>query len=97
MTPAPPSGSGSAGGSVKVTRSGGFAGIRQTGELALGEDPRTSEVESLLGRIDFAGLAAHRPAPDRFVYTFHVRGEETVVGEQDLTSDLRKLATLLLP
>ena len=85
------------GGTVAVTRSGGFAGIRRTGELALGDDPRTPEVESLIGRIDFGALAAPTPQPDRFVYTFNVQGREVVVGEQDLTPDLHQLATLLLP
>jgi Zn-dependent metalloprotease len=82
---------------VVVTRSGGFAGVRQSGELTLGDDPRTPEVESLIGRIDFRGLAPYRPQPDRFVYTFAVDEDEVVVGEQDLTPDLHHLATLLLP
>jgi Zn-dependent metalloprotease len=94
-TPTPtPSG---AAGVVGVTRSGGFAGVPRTGELTLGDDPRTPEVESLLGRIDLRSLATGEPQPDRFVYTFHVHGEVVVVGEQDLTPDLHQLASLLLP
>jgi Thermolysin metallopeptidase, alpha-helical domain/Thermolysin metallopeptidase, catalytic domain len=85
------------GGVVAVTRSGGFAGIRQTGEVILGEDPRTPEVQSLLGRIDLGSVAAPEPQPDRFVYTFSVHGREVVVAEQDLTPDLHQLARLLLP
>ncbi len=81
---------------VAVTRSGGFAGVRQSGEIALGDDPRTPEVESLIDRIDFRGVTAGRPQPDRFVYTFEVRGEQVVLGEQDLTPELQRLATLLL-
>jgi Zn-dependent metalloprotease len=83
--------------SVSVTRTGGFAGVRRTGELVLGDDPRTPEVESLLGRIDLRAVAPHSPQPDRFVYTFNLRGEEVVVGEPDLTPDLQQLATLILP
>ena len=82
---------------VRVTRTGGLAGMQLSGEVALGDDPRTPEVESLLGRIDFAAVAAHQPQPDRFVFTFDVDGRQTVVGEQDLDPDLRQLATLLLP
>jgi Thermolysin metallopeptidase, alpha-helical domain/Thermolysin metallopeptidase, catalytic domain len=94
---AAPAPSGSAGaGTVRVTRSGGFAGIRQTGELTLGDDPRTPEVESLLGRIDVAMVAPPMPAPDRFVYTFDLGGQEVIVGEQDLTPDLHQLAQVLL-
>ena len=81
---------------MTVTRSGGFAGVRQSGEIALGDDPRTPEVESLIDRIDFRGVTAGEPQPDRFVYTFEVRGEQVVVGEQDLTPELHRLARLLL-
>ena len=81
---------------VAVVRSGGFAGVRQAAELTLGDDPRTPEVESLLGRIDLRGLAPHRPQPDRFVYSFELDGEQVVVGEQDLTPDLDQLARILL-
>jgi len=83
-------------GRVAVTRTGGFAGIRKHGELTLGEDPRTSEVESLLGRIDLSALPAHDPKPDRFVYTFNVAGTEAVVREQDLTPELHQLSRLVL-
>ena len=83
-------------GVVTVTRSGGFAGIRQSGELTLGEDPRTPEVQSLLGRIDFSSVTSTSPQPDRFVYIFNLGGQEVVVGEQDLTPDLNELATVLL-
>ncbi len=84
-------------GSVSVTRSGGVAGIRRTGEVVLGEDPRSSEVASLLERIDFSAATAHRPRPDRFVFTFSVDGRVTVVGEHDLTPELRQLTDLVLP
>ncbi len=94
---APAPGPGKAPGTVTVTRSGGIAGIRQTGEVTLGDDPRTQEIRSLINRIDFAAATVHQPAPDRFVFTFNVDGRETVVGEQDLTSDQRQLATLVLP
>jgi Zn-dependent metalloprotease len=82
---------------VAVTRTGGFAGVRQTGELTLGDDPRTPEVESLLDRIDVRSLAPHRPQPDRFVYSFDLGGDQVTIGEQDLTDDLRQLVSLLLP
>jgi len=83
-------------GKVAVTRTGGFAGMRRHAELTLGEDPRTPEVKSLLDRIDLSALPSHQPQPDRFVYTFHVAGKETVVGEQDLTPELHQLSRLLL-
>ena len=91
-----PSSAPAAGGRVAVTRSGGFAGVRQRAELTLGDDPRTPQVESLIERIDFTALGPHRPAPDRFVYTFEFDHEEVVVGEQDLTPDLHDLCRLLL-
>jgi hypothetical protein len=94
--PTPPASSVPAG-VVAVTRSGGVAGIRKSGELTLGDDPRTPEVESLIGRIDFGTVAASDPQPDRYVYTFDVSGQQVVVGEPDLTPELQQLARLVLP
>ena len=79
-----------------VTRSGGFAGIRRSGEVVLGDDPRTPEVESLLGRIDFGSGAAPAPQPDRFVYTFDstARRRRRRAGPHPRP---RQLAMLVLP
>jgi hypothetical protein len=84
-------------GAVVVTRSGGFAGLRQSGEVRLGEDPRTDEVLGLLSGIDPHRLQASRPQPDRYVYAFRFSGQEIVVNEQDLTPELYRLARLVLP
>ena len=51
----------------------------------------------VISRIDFGSVAGSVPQPDRFVYTFHVQGQEVIVGEHDLTPDLQQLARLLLP
>jgi hypothetical protein len=83
-------------GLVAVTRSGGLAGMQTSGAVRLGDDPRTAEVEQLLGRIDFRAVRGSQPQPDRFVYVFSVCGEELVVGEQDLTPDLERLALVVL-
>ncbi len=94
--PAPGPGAGAADGVVEVRRSGGFAGLQKTGAVRLGEDPRTEEVEELLGRIDLRALGGSQPQPDRFVYVISVRGEEFTVGEQDLTGDLERLVVVVL-
>jgi hypothetical protein len=81
---------------VAVRRTGGFAGLQQAGEVQLGEDPRTPEVESLIDRIDLRSVLPSVPQPDRFVYVFVVRGEEVTVNEQDLTPEMHQLARLVL-
>jgi hypothetical protein len=81
---------------VSVSRTGGFAGLKLYGEVRLGPDPRTGEVEQLLGRIDFGRVRGGTPQPDRFVYAFSVHGREVVVPEQHLTPELARLATLVL-
>jgi len=93
--PVPPEAA-SPSGKVAVTRSGGVANLRVSGKVILGDDPRTREVETLIGRIDFRAVAGSSPQPDRFVYTFHVPGLEVVVGEPDLTPELQQLVRLLL-
>jgi hypothetical protein len=93
--PATPDGA-PAGGVVAVTRSGGFAGLRQSGEVRLGEDPRSERVARLLDRVDLTAVSPSAPEPDRFVYEFRARGQRVVIGEQDLTADLEELARLVL-
>ena len=87
---------GGSGDLVVVTRSGGIVGRVQQAEVRLGEDPRTADLERLLSRIDLTSVAASRPQPDRYVYTFEVGDRQVVLGEQDLTPDLAELAHLLL-
>jgi hypothetical protein len=86
----------SAGAVVAVTRSGGFAGIRRSGEVRLGDDPRTPEVEQLLAGIDLHGLRQSPPVMDGFVYAFRVGDELAVLNELDLTPELQQLARLVL-
>ena len=83
---------------VQVTRSGGFAGRRVSGAVDLtASDLRASDVRDLVDRIDFSQLRLGMPQPDRYVYEFRTpTGERAVVQEQDLTDDLRRLASLVL-
>ncbi|MEX2289080.1 MAG: protealysin inhibitor emfourin [Mycobacteriales bacterium] len=81
---------------VAVRRTGGFAGTAFSGELHLGDDPRTPEVEQLLHRIDLDRLGSEQSQPDRFVYSFWLRGREVTVTEQALTPELSRLVHLLL-
>jgi hypothetical protein len=94
-----PAGGPGAGGSrrVSVRRTGGFAGLRATGELDLdGEDPRAPEVAALVDRVDLAAVASGDPHPDRYVYTFDLCGSCATVPEQHLTADLQRLVDLVL-
>jgi hypothetical protein len=81
---------------VVVVRSGGFAGLTQEGQVRLGDDPRSPEVERLLGGIDLHGVRASGPVPDGYVYEFRVDDEQVTLGEQDLTPELSALAHLVL-
>jgi hypothetical protein len=85
---------------VSVLRTGGFAGLRTSAELDLdADDPRAPEVADLLGRVDLAAAAPPPdlpPQPDRYLYSFDLLGSRATVPEQHLTTDLRRLADLLL-
>ena len=94
--PGSPGGSAEAVPVVTVRRSGGFAGMTRTGEVRLGEDPRSSEVEELLDRIDPDQVRSDQNQPDRYMYSFWLRGREVTVAEQALTPELSRLAHLLL-
>ncbi len=86
---------------VEVRRSGGFAGQRVTGRVDLesGADARAGEVSSLVRRTrgrELTGQQRSQDQPDRFVYAFVVDGSETVVPEQNMSEDLRRLAAVVL-
>jgi hypothetical protein len=82
---------------VRVRRTGGFAGLAAYGEVDLeADDPLRDEVRSLVARIDLSGVRAEPPRPDMYVYDFDLLGSRAVVPEQHLTSELRRLADLVL-
>jgi hypothetical protein len=98
--PAPGSEAGPLGnpaGVVRVRRTGGFAGLSTDGEVDLEtDDPLRDEVRSLVERIDLSAVQAEPPRPDMYVYDFDLLGSRAIVPEQHLTSELRRLADLLL-
>jgi hypothetical protein len=81
-------------GLVRVTRSGGFAGLTMTGEVDLDQldDPDRSIWRSAL-RAGFTPPGGHQPAPDRFLYRVHLEqtGLDVTVGDHELPDDLRTL------
>ena len=82
------------GGLVRVTRSGGFAGLTLSGEVDLDQlaGPDLATWQTAL-RQGFTPLAGHQPAPDRFVYRVHSEqtGLDVTVGDHELPDDLRSL------
>ena len=75
---------------VKVTRSGGFAGLMAHGELDTTAEPDTDRLEAAVQALDPARLGSGRPQPDRYVYRLEVRDTpdadptHLTVAEQDL-------------
>jgi hypothetical protein len=90
----PPSQSGR---TVRVRRTGGFAGWTTAGEVDLdADDLRAPELAALVDRIDLREVAGGAPKPDMFVYAFDLCGDLATVPEQHLTADLRRVADLVL-
>jgi hypothetical protein len=82
---------------VRVRRSGGFAGLVADGEVDLDADPhRGPELAELVERINLREVAGGDPKPDMYVYAFDLCGDRATVPEQHLTSDLRRVADLVL-
>jgi hypothetical protein len=82
---------------VRVRRSGGFAGLVADGEVDLDADPqRGPELAELVERINLREVAGGDPKPDMYVYAFDLCGDRATVPEQHLTSDLRRVAELVL-
>ena len=82
---------------VRVRRTGGFAGLVADGEVDLDADSRRGpELADLVDRIDLREVAGGDPKPDMYVYAFDLCGDRATVPEQHLTSDLRRVADLVL-
>jgi hypothetical protein len=82
---------------VRVRRTGGFAGLVADGEVDLDADhQRGPELAELVDRIDLREVAGGTPKPDMYVYAFDLCGDCATVPEQHLTSDLRRVADLVL-
>jgi Zn-dependent metalloprotease len=82
---------------VRVRRSGGFAGLVAEGEVDLDTDEhRAPELAELVDRIDLREVSGGPPKPDMYVYAFDLCGDRATVPEQHLTSDLRRVADLVL-
>lgn len=82
---------------VRVRRTGGFAGLVADGEVDLeADDGRAPELAELVDRIDLREVAGGAPKPDMYVYAFDLCGDRATVPEQHLTSDLRRVADLVL-
>jgi hypothetical protein len=82
---------------VQVRRTGGFAGLTADGEVDLDAgDRRAPELAELVDRIDLREVRAGDPRPDMYVYAFDLCGDCATVPEQHLTTDLRRVAELVL-
>lgn len=75
---------------VKVTRSGGFAGLMAHGELDTSAEPDAGKLEAAVRALDQGRLGSGRPQPDRYVYRLEVRdapgadATHLTVAEQDV-------------
>ena len=93
-------GTGDAGETVAVKRTGGFAGAIRANVLDLAADPEGDEVRRLLNRVDLSALPAESepapPAPDRFVYTVEYGTIRVTVGESQLGPELSRVVQIVL-
>lgn len=81
-------------GAIVVRRTGGIAAVVREASIDLASSSYASQVSDLLSNVARAGTS--EPQPDRFSYTFVVSGRRIVVGEQDLTPELRRVVDLVL-
>lgn len=83
---------------VVVRRTGGLAGLISEGRVNLDtQDDRAPELRELVDRVDVEAVDGGEAAqPDRYVYDFELCGASCRVAEQRLTSELRRIAELVL-
>ncbi len=93
----PPPDTGARTRTVHVRRTGGFAGLVAEGAVDLDAGhPPAPELAELIDRIDLREVAGGDPKPDMYVYAFDLCGDRATVPEQHLTTDLRRVADLVL-
>jgi hypothetical protein len=91
---------------LKVVRSGGFAGLRASGELDTSAQPDSERLEQVARGLSGAQLGTGQPQPDRYVYRLQVHDTsetegaveptELTVAEQDLDADTAWLLDRIL-
>lgn len=84
---------------VSVRRTGGLAGrvAENAVDLTTEEDERAAELRALVDRVDLRAVAGKESrGADRFVYDFDLCGDCASVGEERLTTDLRRIVDLVL-
>jgi hypothetical protein len=64
---------------VKVTRSGGFAGLTRQGELDTSAQADAGRLEAAVRALGGKDLGSGRPQPDRYVYRLEVRDAADVL------------------
>ena len=76
---------------VKVTRSGGFAGLTRQGELDTSAQADADRLEAAVHALGNKDLGSGRPQPDRYAYRLEVRDapdkdvtHQHTVAEQDV-------------
>ncbi|MGC4941290.1 protealysin inhibitor emfourin [Kribbella sp. DT2] len=86
---------------LKVSRSGGFAGLMTSGELDTSGEPDAEVLEAVAVRLTEQPPGTGRPQPDRFVYRLEISAGErvaaVVIAEQDLDRDAAWLLDRVLP
>lgn len=83
-------------GVLRVTRSGGFAGLVREARFDPATHPRAVEVSELLERVDLTALPTGPPQPDRFVYTIDTGEQRVTLGETDLPPELGRVVEIVL-
>jgi hypothetical protein len=81
---------------ITVTRTGGFAGLRQERSVDTSTRDDAKELEELVRTARLDAVPASPPQPDRYVYKVDVDGKEVTVAEPDLDGPLHTLVKKVL-
>lgn len=81
---------------VRVQRSGGFAGRVAEASVDLTERPDNDELATLVNRVDLRRVRSATSLPDMFSYDLDLCGSRARVPEHLLTPELRRIIELVL-
>ena len=81
---------------IAVTRTGGFAGLRQERSVDTSKREDAPEWEELVRTAQLDSLPKSPGKPDRYVYHVDVDGRQVTVAEPDLNGPLHTLVRKVL-
>ena len=76
---------------IRVTRSGGIAGLRRTWVVVVEDQPDSDQWQLLISSLPWADAEVSAPQPDRYTYEIVCAQHRVLLAEQSIDGQWREL------